>query len=516
MTFSRSSAICVAAGLAALAASYPANAQKSKDTLRHTQADNIAVLDQWIDPRPEVEFNSEAAYDSIVGYDDDKGAYVGILAKSWKRVDPRILEFELHENVTWSDGEKFDADDVVYTFNWVLHPETKLRFKEAYTWMEKVEKLGTHKVRIVSKVAIPWDLARLSSQTFILPEHAHGPLKDKQDFGRTPVGTGPYRYIQVDKNTGLVAVKRDTYPQASAAKPAPTIGRLVVTPVGDTGTVTALLLAGQIDIARNIPGDQANMLAGRPELTLTLREAQGTQYLMIDVIARSGKKELTDPRVREAIMAAIDTDPYLTIVYGENMKAKRPAALCSPNMVGCAQSQKFVTHDVARAKRLLTEAGLGAGFEVSISAREGTGKQIAQVMAGQLRAAGIRANIELDTFATYRDKQRDGKLQLLISGYSGGGLPDVAQLLNFFFAEDPRNYHGRPEFFDLAKRANLEMDPQMRLNLVRQLFDEVTKMHYIVPLIPASNVYVHSKDVKFREGWPSNGYGFTMSEVSWQ
>jgi peptide/nickel transport system substrate-binding protein len=502
--------------LGALAMAAPADAQKGKDTLRLAQSDNIAILDQWIDPRPEVEFNAEAAYDTLLGYDEAKGSYVGILAKTITRVDPRTVDFELHDTVTWSDGEKFDADDVAYTFNWVLDKQTKLRFKEAYTWISKVEKLGPHKIRFVSDVAIPWDLARLSSQTFILPQHVHGPLAEKQDFGRNPVGTGPYRYIQVDKNQGLVAVKRESYPQASSAKPAPTIGRLHVTAVGDSGTLTALLLAGQIDIARNIAGDQAGMLAQNQNLKVTLRDAQGSQYLMIDVIARSGKKELTDPRVREAIMAAIDTEPYITIVYGEGLKAKRPEALCSPNMVGCAQSQPFVKYDPARAKKLLAEAGYANGFDVAITAREGAGKQIAQVMAGQLRAVGIRASIELETFASYRDKQRDGKLQLLVSGYGGGGLPDVAQVLNFFFAEDPRNYHGRPEFFDLAKRANFEMDAEKRKALVRELLDEVTKMHYLVPLIPSSNIYVHSADVKIADGWPSNGYGIVMSEVSWR
>ncbi len=515
MTTARISVV-MALGMAVLAVAAPAEAQKAKDTLRLAQSDNIAVLDQWMDPRPEVEFNSEAAYDTLVGFDDEKAEFVGILAKSLKRIDPRTIEFDLHENVTWSDGEKFGADDVIYTFDWILDSKTKLRFKEAYTWIAKVEKLGPYKVRLTSDVAIPWDLARLSSQSYILPKHVHGPLADKQDFGRAPVGTGPYRYIQVDKNRGLIAVKRDAYPQAGSAKTAPTIGRLAVSAVGDSGTVTALLLAGEIDIARNLPGDQANMLAQSPHLMFELRDAQGTQYLMIDVVGRSGKKELTDIRVREAIMAAIDTGPYMTIVFGDKVKVPRPSALCSPNMVGCAQSAPFVKYDPARAKQLLSEAGYASGFDIAITAREGAGRQIAQVMAGQLRAVGIRASIELETFASYRDKQRDGKLQLLVSGYAGGGLPDVAQILNFFFAEDPRNYHGRPQFFDIAKRANLEMDPDKRKDLVSKLFDEVTKMHYIVPLTPGSNVYVHSKDVKMREGWPSNGYGFTMSEVSWQ
>src|SRR5262249_41272243 len=155
-------------------------------------------------------------------------------------------------------------------------------------------------------------------------------LEDKLDFGRAPVGTGPYRYIQVDKNTGLIAEKRP-YPQASSAKGAGNIGKLVVTAAADVGTMTALLLAAQAANVRNIPADQAEAIAAGGQYKRLIQESQGSQYLMIDVVGRSGKKELTDPRVREAIMAAIDTDAYLTIAFGENSGIKRPKALCSDN-----------------------------------------------------------------------------------------------------------------------------------------------------------------------------------------
>ena len=511
-------AIFAMAGLAVTLAAAPADAQKSKDTLRHAQLRGIASLDQWIDPRPEVQFNAEAAYDSLLGFDDANKRYVGVLAKTWKRIDPRTLEFELHDNVTWTDGEKFDADDVVYTFGWILAKTTKLRFKRAYTWIDRIEKLGPHKIRVVSKRPIPWDLARLASQTYILPQHVHGPMKNKRDFGRKPVGTGPYKFTQVDKSKGLIAIKRSSYPQASRAKPAPTIGKLVVMTIPDTGTQIAQLLAGNLDIARDIPGDQAESLAKNPNFRLALRESQGTQYLLIDAKGRSGVKPLTNAKVREAIMKALDVGGYHKVIYGSAIaaKLKRPTSICSGRQIGCNQSVPMAKQDIAGAKKLLAEAGYPNGFDVAITARRGSGLQTAQVMAGQLRAVGIRATISIETFASYRKKQRDGKLQLLVSAYGGGGLPDVAQTLNFFFSNDPRDYHGVPNLIALAKSANSQMDPAKRNASVRQLLDQITTMHYLVPLSPTSNVYIHSKDVKLQDGRPAIGYGFTMSEVSWR
>jgi len=507
----------LAAGFVLAAEITPAHAQKEKDTLRIAQTSAIALLDYWIDPRPEVQFNAEAAFDNLISYDDNKHAFVGTLVKSWKRVSPTVLEFQLRDDVTWSDGEKFDADDVVYTFNWVLDKDTKLRFKEAYTWIDKVEKTGPYTVRFITKEAIPWGLARLSTQTYILPEHVHAKLADKNDFGHQPVGTGPYRYIQIDQNKGLVAVKRDTYPQANSAKPAPTIGRLTVTMLPDPGTTTSMLMADQIDIAKDLVSDQAENLASTKKFELTLRNSQGAQYLLMDARGRSGVKALTDPKVRQAIAKSIDTKPYYTVVLGKEFAdTPQPGAICSPRQVGCDYSVPQEKYDPKGAKDLLAQTEYANGFDVTIIAFEGQSTQIAQILAGQLHAIGIRASIKTQNFASYRNSQRDGKLELLVGAYGGGGLPDVAQTLNFFFSDDAKNYHGRPDLIDLAGRVNTEMDPAKREAYSKKLLDEVTAMHYLVPLTDSSDIIVHRREVAVNKGSAAIGYGYVMSDVSWK
>jgi ABC-type transport system substrate-binding protein len=137
-------------------------------------------------------------------------------------------------------------------------------------------------------------------------------------------------------------------------------------------------------------------------------------------------------------------------------------------------------------------------------------------MAGQLIAVGIRASIETQTFAAYRKTQRDGKLELLVAANCGGGLPDVAQTLNFFFADDTRDYHGRPDLVDLAAKANSEMDGDVRKSYTRKLLDEITAMHYLVPLTTTSDIVVHRAEVRLDKGIASIGYGYTMSDVSWR
>ena len=105
-----------------------AQAQKSKDTLRHAHPQAIATLDPYLDPRPEVYFASELSFDRLIMMDEAKGQYTGLLAKSWNRVDAKTIEFDLRDDVKWSDGQKFTADDVVYTLHYLVDPKSNFRF----------------------------------------------------------------------------------------------------------------------------------------------------------------------------------------------------------------------------------------------------------------------------------------------------------------------------------------------------------------------------------------------------
>ena len=504
--------LLVTGAAAALLAAAPASAQKSKDTLRHAHIGGFATIDSYMDPRPDSAFVSEAAYDKLITYNPSTNKYEGLFAKSWKRIDPKTLEFTLRDDVTWSDGEKFDADDVVYTFQYLTDPKVKLRFKRNFAFIARVEKTGSHTVRLVAKRPTPFDMARLSGGTYIYPAHIHGPIKNKRDFGKKPVGTGPYKFTQVNKNTGAIAVLRDKYPQASKAKPAPTIGRLLMRLVPDTGAQIAEILAGNIDAVKDIPIDQVESLAKRPNIGISWTVPFSYQYLLIDAKGRSGVEALKDIRVRQAIHHAINTKAMERIIGGNTVDLKRLPALCIRQQFGCDYSAEFLKHDPAKAKKLLAEAGASSGLAVKIVARAGQGKTIAEVVIGQLRAVGIPAALELHTLASYRKVQGAGKINLLVSGWGGGGIADVASTLSFLFSRGPRDYHGNKAWLALSRKANSEMDDRRRRAMVKKLFDKATKAAYIVPLVAIPRIWVHSKDLKMASSTsPFFPYGASMS-----
>ncbi len=503
-----------AAALVSLA--WPASAQKSKDTLRTFITLPVATVDNYFDPRPEVQFLEEAAYDNLLSYDSKKNDFAPLLAKSWKRTNDTTYEFELRDDVKWSDGEKFTADDVVYMFSWLTDPATKLRFKSNWAFIDKIEKTGPYSVRLTTKQPTPQALAVLTAQSVIFPKHVHEKLDNKELFGAKPVGTGPYRFTQVDKNKGVVAELRPDYPQATNVKRKPTIGRLDVRAVPDTGSQVAELLTGSVDIIRDVPIDQAEELAKDARFKATGVDPIAITYFELDMKGRTGNKPLTDKRVRQAINYAIDTDPILKVAGGNVITLKRPDALCSKAQRGCGYSRPQYKHDPAMAKKLLAEAGYADGFDLEIVARD-TGRVTAEAIAGQLRTVGIRASVKLLSFAAYRQYQVDGHQQALVSGWGGGNIPDVASTLGFMFEPGTRDYAGKDEWFNLAGQVGKEMDDAKRRAIMQKLVDDVTDEAYITILTSSPSIWVHDKDLGIvTDNQPFFSYGFTMGELSWK
>ena len=232
----------VAAG--ALLAAMPAFAQKSKDTLRVAFAESINSADVDVDPKPETSFTGRSVFDSLIYYSADAAAFKPLLAKSWKRVNPTTIEFELRDDIKWHDGEPFDADDVVFTIKHVLDKKVKYRFKRNTLFIKNAEKLGKYKVRLTSKKLNPVDMARYAVSLRIRPQHAQSKFKNWQDFGsKNPVGTGPYKVVSLDSNKGLVLERSESYGHGKEAGLSAKIKRIHAIPIPDVQTQVAQMLA---------------------------------------------------------------------------------------------------------------------------------------------------------------------------------------------------------------------------------------------------------------------------------
>ena len=503
--------LLLAAAALAVGNAAPAAADKASGTLRLAAEQPVQEVSYYYDPSPDTVFESEAVYDSLVSYDVTHGKIEPLLAKAWRRIDPQTLEFDLRDDVTWQDGVKFGAADVAYTLNWLTDPKTVLRFRGNWSWIDKVEQIGDDKIRIHARQPTPYDLTRFAYVTTILPVHQPGSPQDK---GYHPIGTGPYRAIQVDDAKGIVLERNPDYRHGNPAKPGSNIQRITLLPVPEEGTRVAQLLAGNLDMI-HVTLQQAQDLMQDPRFETTIVQGSSFMYVAYDSRGRSGAKPVTDIRVRQALTMAIDRAAILKLVAGD-AKVRQPEAMCWRSQAGCDYSAALPPYDPAAAKKLLAQAGYPDGFDIEITSFTGPPSQIAEAVAGQWHAIGVNAKIDSLAVVSYRKKQQEGKIQVIVAAWPAGNIPDVSATVDAFFAAGPSDYSGDPALHQLAAESDAAMDPAARKAIGRQMFDRATEQFYFLPIAPYPTVLVHTKELAVTQSERFTPLGYEVSDLNWK
>jgi peptide/nickel transport system substrate-binding protein len=488
----------------------PAAAQKAPDTLRLAAVQPIQTLSYYFDPTPDTVLESEAVYDSLVSYDVTRGEVEPLLAKSWRRIDPTTLEFELRDDVTWQDGAKFTAADVIGTLRWLIDPATVLRFKQNWAWIDTVEQLGDYRLRVHAKAPTPYDLTRFAYVTSILPEHQPGTPLDK---GHHPIGTGPYRAVEIDDFKGIVLERNEAFRHGNPAKPGSNIARIAIAPIPDEGTRIAQLLAGNLDMIA-VSLQQAENLVTDPRFAMTIVQGSSYMYVAYDAQGRSGAKPVTDERVRRALAMAIDKPALVKLLAGD-AKLTQPEAMCWRTQAGCDYSLALPPYDPEGAKKLLADAGYPDGFDIEITTFTAT-SEIAEAVAGQWHKIGVNAKIDRLAVVSYRKKQADGQIQIMVAAWPAGNIPDVSGTVDAFFAAGPADYSGDPVLHELARQSDTAMDPVARKAIGRQMFDRATEKVYFVPITPFPTVLVHTKAVSVAQSARFTPWGYEVSDIRWK
>ena len=506
---------CVATSFWLTAFGPAALAQKSADTVRVGFFDPISSVVLYDDTQPEIGFLSRAIFDPLLCFDAKTGDFRPLLASSWTMVDDHTIDFELRHDVKFHDGSPFSADDVVYTLRWLTAPDTTYRFKENFDWFASAEKLDQYRVRIGLKKPAGIAMIRLSISFNVLPAALHRALADKAEFGRrTPIGTGPYRAEVVDPNRGVTLARNPDYPQGNDCKPAARVGHIHALPIPDMQTQVAQLSTGGLDLLHVASKDVVDYLGANPAFAVTASQAITFHYMAIDSINRSGNAPLADKRVRLALMQALDRNFIARTVVPGGDAVLPVDALCFRIERGCDYSTKPPDFDRDAAKKLLTEAGYPGGFDVEITATPGA-YDLGEAIAGELRKINVRARVDKVTFIAYRQKQRDGKLQLLVGQWTSGGVPDASSSIEFYFDKGARDYWRDPLIDQWSVEGAAAADDAKRTAIYKQIFDRANTERYVLPVSTKPDVFVHTRDLTVARGSLSV-YGADANELSWK
>jgi peptide/nickel transport system substrate-binding protein len=484
------------AGLVAFAAApaqiHPAMAQKAKDTIRIAVNDSFAILDTYHFSLDEAAAFDRGVYLPLISYDQAKKQWVNLMTKSFRRIDPLTIEFDLREDITFHNGNKFDAADVKGTLEYLADPNVKIKFKSRYDWVKNVEILGPYKVRLHAKRAFSTDLGMLAYRMRMRDIETLNALADKAEYGKNPNGVGPYRVISIDRNAGLALEAVPNHWEGGHYFPQP-VKKVRALFIPDRQTQVAQLMTGNIDLMRNITRDDAKNLAANPNLAVTPTGSEMLLYVTLDAAGRSKNKAMTDVRVRKAFIMAIDRKSLMTHILPGGDIAYMNKAICFPTTIACAPTTDVYAYDPAEAKKLLAEAGFPNGLDLVLHAHEPV-KYVAEAIAGEVRKVGIRASVESMPSAAYVRMRGDGEFTAFTGFFPAGTHPDTAVLNDFFF-NDSRDYWQDPMIHQAMADGDKEFDDAKRTALYTPILDKVNREAYILPVSELPIVWAHHKDV---------------------
>jgi len=475
-----------------LAGALPARAGKKDDTLRWASDKEVESVDAYYNTAREGIILARLIWDQLLYRDPESGEYKPMLASGYKWVNATTLEFDLRKGIKFHNGEKFDADDVVYTINWVTNPDNKVKSQSNVNWMKNAEKLGEYKVRINLKAPFPAALEYLAGPVVIYPNEYYAKVGPK-GMSEHPVGTGPYKVTEVQPGKSVSFEKNTDYFKDSP-QPQPSIGKLVFRTIPEMNTQVAELVTGGLDWIWQVPKDQAEQLANAPGVTVIPGETMRVAYISMATWDKAGNSPMRSLKVREAVAHAIDREAIVkNLVGGKSRVLNSP---CFPTQFGCTD-KGMVRYDYnpAKAKKLLAEAGFPNGFPIDFGAyRE---RPYAEAMVGYLREVGITANLRWLQYAALRDGVRKGEFPFVFMTWGSYSVQDTSAFTGNFFKFTSDDIWQDEQVKKWLDEADTSIDPNVRKANYQKALAKVVKDAYMLPLFSYSINYAFTSDLAF-------------------
>ena len=380
------------------------------------------------------------------------GELVPAVAESFT-VAGNVYTFTLREGVTFHNGEPVTVRDVVYSIERSADATSVSTFVSAFSVVTNVEAVDERTVRI--EIEQP-DLEFLAFLTIaIIPE-------GYDDQARHPIGTGPFRFVSHAPQESLVLERFDDY----WGKPA-YLDRVTFRIFGSGEALAMALHAGAVDIAAHLTMDTVRAL---PPNYYYLA---GPMNLVQALYLNNAVPPLDDVRVRQALSYAVDVQQIMDMLadgrgypLGSGMHPGFTRYF-HEGLVG------FYPHDPDRARALLAEAGLGDGFDLTITVASNYTPHVitAEVLVEQLRAVGVRASIDLVEWAWWLSEVNNARqFEATVIGIAARDLT-ARSMLERWVSDNGRNFinFDSPEYDSVFAKAQAAADEMAQIALYREL-----------------------------------------------
>ena len=345
--------------------------------------------------------------------------------------EPQVV-FRLRKNVRWHDGAPFTSRDAAFTYRAIMDDATASPRKPDFDLILKVETPDEHTFRVTYRK--PYSPALESWMISLLPSHL---LEGKpqswwtQNFNRTPIGTGAFRFAEWKTNEFIRLERNPDYFDA----PGPWMDGIVYRFMPDQLTLRLAFETRQVDFWGAEPWT-VNAFVNDPRFDVFTSPSSSYTYIGWNL-----KRPLfQDPLVRRALAHAVDVPSMVRfILYGHGLQS---TGLFTPQMWFFNPSIQPFAYDPEKARELLAEAGWKPGpdgilqkngerFSFTLITNNGNEvrRDIATLTQDGLKQLGIEVKVELYEWAVFlKNHINKGDFDAMVLGWSLGNSYDQFQI----------------------------------------------------------------------------------------
>ena len=416
-------------------------------------------LDDSLDPHQTVAAGTREVlfniFEGLVKPNSDGEMIPAVAEKYELSEDGTTYTFTLREGVKFHNGQTVTAEDVVYSINrCAAVPEGQEKpLVAAFSAVKSVEALDE---KTVAVTIAQRDLEFISYMTAaIIPA-------DYENQDTAPVGTGPFRFVSRTPQQDFVMERFEDYWGAPAW-----LDKVTYKICENADALVMNLNGGSIDLCAHLTSAQAS------QLNQSFQVLEGTMNLVQAIYLNNQAKPFDNQLVRQALCYAIDRQGIMDMVADGHGTAVGSSIYPAFTKYFLPELVDKYPHDVAKAKELLAQAGYPDGFDMTISVPNNYQPHMdtAEVMAEQLREAGINVTIQPVEWSTWLDTIYNGRqFQATVVGVDAANMTARA-MLERFTSDYGKNFinYNNPAYDALFQQAINAQDEATQTDLYKQM-----------------------------------------------
>ena len=436
---------------------------------------------------------SQQIFDGLVQFDQTL-AIRPALAEFWRASrDGLTWTFDLRKGAKFHHGREVTADDVVYSLTRIVDPKTRSGAADLFLSIKGARQFREGRARTVSglmaldrnTVQVTLDEALAPFVAVLAVGHAKIVPRDLVEaqgeaFGVHPIGSGPFRFLLWERGKEIVLTANAEYFEG-----APKLARLTfrIFPGDQRDAMHDEFLKGGLEDTPLSPRADRQALAAAAGHIYVRRPMSSVRFYGFN----TRTKPLSDRRVRQAIVHAIDREAIIQNVYFGQYALAR--GVLPPGTLGFNPRLAGYPYDPQKARELLAQAGYPGGRGLPPLAIWSSVKRNDVVLEHEqikrsLAAAGIAVEIHYETnWVSFSKMVDEGKLPIFLWAWYAD-VPDPDNFLTkLFHSRSARNFFGYANVVvdDLLASARTAGDPQRRVELYRRAEQLILEDAPIVP-----------------------------------